>query len=126
MPPPAPSGEAPPATAEDYSAHGVITWIPQGYPSFPAAYSGPHSLPPQAHVEQVLQVDAYLGLALWKGASIYLNPEVDEGFGVGNTFGIAGFPNAFAYKLGSRQNHPGTVRVNPRHRQLRAEIGVRG
>ncbi|HUI21195.1 MAG TPA: carbohydrate porin [Methylocella sp.] len=100
-PPSAPAGGTPPATAEEYAAHGAITWVPQGYPSFPAAYSGPQSLPPEAHLTQVLQVDAYLGLALWKGASIYFNPEVDQGFGVGDTFGVAGFPNAFVYKLGS-------------------------
>ena len=98
-----PSGEAPPATAEEYSAHGQITWLPQGYPGFPAAYSGPQSLPPQAHVAENLVVDAFLGLGLWKGAAIYINPEIDEGFGVGNTFGVAGFPNAFAYKVGASQ-----------------------
>ena len=102
-PPPVATGEAPPATAEEYSAHGAITWVPQGYPSFPAAYSGPESLPPQAHVLETSTMDAYLGLALWKGAAIYFNPEVDQGFGVGNTFGIAGYPNAFAYKLGRSQ-----------------------
>ncbi len=31
-----------------------MTWVPQGYPSFRAAYSGPESLAPQAHVEAAL------------------------------------------------------------------------
>jgi high affinity Mn2+ porin len=65
--------------------------------------SGPQSLPPQAHVAETLQVDAYLGLGLWKGAAIYFNPEIDQGFGVGNTFGIAGFPNIFALKVGKSE-----------------------
>src|SRR3984893_13498920 len=45
------SGEATPA-AEQYSFHGQVTWVPQGYPGFRAAYSGPESLSPQAHVEE--------------------------------------------------------------------------
>ncbi|MGH6794697.1 MAG: carbohydrate porin, partial [Methylocella sp.] len=119
--PPTPSGEAPPATAEAYSAHGQITWVPQGYPGFRAAYSGPESLPPQAHVEEDLQVDAYLGLGLWQGAAIYFNPEIDQGFGVGNTFGIAGFPNIFALKVGKSEPYERNQRYF-----LRQIIGLGG
>ena len=107
--------------AEDYSAHGQITWVPQGYPGFPAAYSGPQSLPPHANVAETLAVDAYLGLGLWNGAAIYFNPEVDQGFGVGNTLGIAGFPNAFAYKVGSSQPYERNQRYF-----LRQLIGLGG
>ena len=42
-----------------------------------------------------IPADAFLGLGLWKGAGIYVNPEIDQGFAVGNTSGIAGFPNGF-------------------------------
>ncbi len=59
------SGEATPA-AEQYSAHGQVTWVPQGYPGFHAAYSGPESLPPQAHVAQNFGTDAFLGVRLGK------------------------------------------------------------
>jgi high affinity Mn2+ porin len=119
-PPAPPSGEAPPATT-DYNAHGQITWVPQGYPGFRAAYSGPQSLPPQAHVAETLQVDAYLGLGLWKGAAIYFNPEIDQGFGVGNTFGIAGFPNIFALKVGKSEPYERNQRYF-----LRQVIGLGG
>jgi high affinity Mn2+ porin len=103
--PPAASSEAkaPKADAEQYSAHGMVTWVPQGYPSFPAAYTGPHSLPPHAHVEAVLMADAFLGLGLWNGAALYFNPEIDQGFAVGNTFGVAGFPNAYGFKIGKTE-----------------------
>ena len=66
-------------------------------------------------------MDAYLGLALWKGAAIYFNPEADQGFGVGNTFGIAGYPNAFAYKLGRSQPYERNQRYF-----LRQVIGLGG
>jgi high affinity Mn2+ porin len=114
------SGEASPAS-EQYSAHGQITWVPQGYPGFPAAYSGPQSLPPQAHVAQNLQVDTYLGLGLWKGAAIYFNSEIDQGFGVGNTFGIAGFPSIFALRFGKSEPYERNQRYF-----LRQFIGLGG
>ena len=119
--PPAPSTEAPPATAEQYSAHGQITWLPQGYPGFPAANSGPLSLPPQAHVAENLVADAFLGLGRWKGAGIYVNPEIDEGFAVGNTSGIAGFPNGFGSKVGKSEPYERNQRYF-----LRQIIGLGG
>ena len=66
-------------------------------------------------------MDAYLGLGLWKGAAIYFNPEVDQGFGVGDTVGIAGFPNAFAYKVGASQPYERNQRYF-----LRQFIGLGG
>ena len=43
-------------------------------------------------------------MRLWKGAEFWFNPEIDQGFGVGNTHGVAGFPSAEAYKIGA--NYP--------------------
>ena len=34
-------------------------------------------------------------------AEIWINPEIDQGFGLSGTFGVAGFPSAEAYKVGS-------------------------
>jgi hypothetical protein len=42
----------------------------------------------------------YTGLKLWDGAEFWAYPEIDQGFGVGNAHGIAGFPSAESYKLG--------------------------
>ena len=122
------SGEATPA-AEQYSFHGQATWVPQGYPGFRAAYSGPQSLSPQAHVEEVLAATAFLGVGLWHGAAIYFNPEIDQGFGVGTTFGgkfggtfgIAGFPNLFAFKVGKSEPY-----IRDQRYFLRQTIGLGG
>jgi hypothetical protein len=43
-------------------------------------------------------------VGLWQRAAIYGNPEVDQGFGVGNMFGIAGFPSALAFYSRTRQS----------------------
>jgi high affinity Mn2+ porin len=114
------SGEAV-AAAEQYSAHGQVTWIPQGYPSFPALYSGPESLPAHSAVEATFSATAFLGLGLWQGAAIYANPEIDQGFGVGNTFGVAGFPNGEAFKVGKSEPY-----VRAQRYFLRQTIGLGG
>ena len=43
----------------------------------------------------------FAGVRLWKGAELWVDPEIDQGFGFANTHGAAGFPSAEAYKLGS-------------------------
>jgi high affinity Mn2+ porin len=37
---------------------------------------------------------------LWPGSEVWFNPEVDQGFGLGDTLGVAGYPSGEAYKLG--------------------------
>src|SRR5262249_14783885 len=46
----------------------------------------------------------FAGARLWNGAEIWFNPEIDQGFGLSDTLGVAGFPSGEAYKLG--QNYP--------------------
>jgi hypothetical protein len=38
---------------------------------------------------------------LWQGAQLWINPEIDQGFGLANTHGVAGFTSAEAYKEGA-------------------------
>lgn len=116
------TGTAPLApTTELASFHGQITWLPQAYPNFRALYSGPQSLPPEAGIEATGSVTAYLGLGLWQGGGAYLDPEIDQGFGVGDTLGIAGFPSNEAFKVGRSEPY---VRL---HRYfLRQVIGLGG
>jgi len=39
------------------------------------------------------------GLRTWKGAEIFLNPELSGGSGLGSTLGVAGFPNGEAFRV---------------------------
>jgi high affinity Mn2+ porin len=50
-------------------------------------------------------VDAtlYIGARLWPGAEGWIAPEIDQGFGLDNTLGVAGFPSGEAYKVGKNQ-----------------------
>jgi high affinity Mn2+ porin len=40
------------------------------------------------------------GRRLWEGAEAWISPEIDQGFGLDNTVGLAGFSSGEAYKVG--------------------------
>jgi high affinity Mn2+ porin len=46
-------------------------------------------------------VTLYAGVRLWQGAEAWVNPEIDQGFGLSGSLGVAGFPSAEAYKVGA-------------------------
>ena len=53
----------------------------------------------------------FAGLRPWAGGEVWINPEVDQGFGLSNTLGVAGFPSAEAYKVGRRSPYLRLQRV---------------
>lgn len=86
-----------------WSHHFQFTGIVQAYPNFSAPYSGQNSLPPEGQRAYSVTTTAYLGHSLWKGASVFFNPEMAGGRGVGSTLGIAGFPNGETFRIGDPQ-----------------------
>jgi len=85
------------------AVHGQGTFTLQGTPGFPSPYSGTNSLTPHQRKETI-DATLYAGIRPWKGGELWVNPEVDQGFGLSNTLGVAGFPSAEAYKVGKK--HP--------------------
>jgi high affinity Mn2+ porin len=85
--------------------HGQATFTLQGTPGFDSPYAGPNSLTPHQRKETI-DATLYVGVRLWKGGEFWIDPEVDQGFGLSNTLGVAGFPSAEAYKVGKK--HPYT------------------
>ena len=97
--------EAEPATstlldADRVNFHSQWTFVWQGYPKFRAAWDGPNSLSRVGDARQTNDVTLYAGLRLWQGAEFWTNPEIDQGYGIGNTHGAGGFPSGESYKLG--------------------------
>jgi hypothetical protein len=90
----APEPSEPPAPPEDWSLHGQLTYIAQKKPAFDAAYTGPHSLVPEAEHSYSFTGTLYAGARLWQGGEIYLNPELIQGRPFSNQAGMGGFPNA--------------------------------
>ncbi|MGO9487035.1 MAG: carbohydrate porin [Rhodomicrobium sp.] len=86
--------------SDNVSFHGQATVTWQGYPAFRSPYQGANSLPGGGQGDETVDVTLYAGLRLWRGAEFWVDPEIDQGFGVGNTHGVAGYPSAEAYKLG--------------------------
>jgi high affinity Mn2+ porin len=85
------------------AVHGQGTFTLQGDPDFPSPYAGPNSLKPGQRKETI-DATLFAGVQPWKGGEFWVNPEIDQGFGLSNTLGVAGFPSAEAYKVGKK--HP--------------------
>lgn len=113
------------ATGDDgasiWEVHGQITYLPQGYPRFAAPYSGPNSLTPAPQAQATWSNSLYLNARLWDGGEVYFNPELLQGFGLSDTYGVAGFPNGEAQK--SNFSYP---RFNPSRFYLRQTFGFGG
>jgi high affinity Mn2+ porin len=88
--------------AQTYAFHGQATVTEQAHPAFKSPYEGPLSLDPGARGDETADITLYAGVRLWSGAEAWINPEIDQGFGLSDTVGIAGFPSGEAYKVGAR------------------------
>jgi high affinity Mn2+ porin len=95
------------------SVHGQITALVQYYPSFRSPFEGPNSLQGRHQAKETADATLYAGVRLWDGLELYVNPEIDQGFGLSDTLGLAGFSSGEAYKVG---------RANPYFRLQRAFI----
>lgn len=87
--------------AADYGLHGQVTLVEQATSDFTAPYGGANSLSPRI-ARETFDATLYLGLRVGPGAELWVNPEIDQGFGLDDTLGLAGFPSAEAYKVGRR------------------------
>ena len=58
------------------------------------------SLPRGGEGREIADLTLYAGVRLWNGAEFWVDPEIDQGFGIGDAHGVAGFPSAEAYKAG--------------------------
>jgi high affinity Mn2+ porin len=43
----------------------------------------------------------FVGAKLWQGAEFWVDPEIDQGFGLSNTEGVAGYVSGASFKVGS-------------------------
>jgi high affinity Mn2+ porin len=97
LPPAAKAADA--SAAESFAVHGQFTYVEQETSDFNAPYAGANSLSPDRGAETT-DATVYLGARLWRGAEGWINGEIDQGFGLDDTVGVAGFPSGEAYKIG--------------------------
>lgn len=91
------------AADESWSLHGQTTFVWQYHPAFRSLYRGSNSLDPGSRGDETFDATLFTGLRLWDGGEVYVNPEIDQGFGLSNTVGVAGFPSGEAYKVGKAE-----------------------
>ena len=92
------------AEPEDWAVHGQWTTVSQKHNRFHSPYQGQNSLDAQGRSEETTDLTLYAGLRLGANTEVWINPEIDQGAGLSNTVGLAGFASGEAYKVGS--NHP--------------------
>ena len=97
--------------SDRWELHGQTTFLPQGYPSFRAPYSGQNSLTPAPQLQETWSNSLYLNARLWDGGEVYYNPELLQGFGFNNTVGLGGFTNGEAQKSNFPYPHYNTSRL---------------
>ena len=100
-----------PLADQRFSIHGQMTSFTQSKAAFSAPYSGANSLPAYTDSAGTFDAGLFIGMKLWTGAEAYFNPEIDQGFGLAGTLGVAGFPSGLAYKVGSAEPYYRTTRA---------------
>jgi high affinity Mn2+ porin len=88
-----------PLNIDNWNVRGQTAYVSQYAPPFHAPYGGGNSLASNAGRE-TWDATLYVGRRLWKGAELWIDPEIDQGFGLSNTLGVAGFTSGEAYKVG--------------------------
>ncbi len=106
---------------ESWNVHWQSTFIEQGYARFHSPYEGANSLSGDGQACDTVSATAFVGFRLWRGAAFYFDPELDQGFGLSQTLGVAAFPNGEAQKA----SYP-VPRLNIDRVMIRQEVGLGG
>jgi high affinity Mn2+ porin len=81
--------------------HFQLTVINQKHSGFKAKYSGMNSLADTVESEATsITTTLFVGGKLWKGAAIYVDPELSGGRGLSYALGVAGALNGETYRIG--------------------------
>ena len=94
------------ARADDTASDGPVAWhwqstlMGQETDRFHSPYAGANSLRPDPGGRETYDLTGYIGVRAWSGGEVWVDPEIDQGFGLSNTSGVAGFPSGEAYKIG--------------------------
>src|SRR5256886_12497522 len=95
--------------------HGQATYIRQYKPSFPAAYSGPHSLDPNRAWSYTLTGTLFFGARLGDATELYFNPEFVQGLAFSELLGTGGFTNGEIQRTTGQQLRGYRARLFARH-----------
>ncbi|AYH44023.1 carbohydrate porin [Azoarcus sp. DN11] len=88
---------------EDWNAKFQATYVWQDKRSFPAAYSGGHSLKTDKERSYSFTTTAMFGWRPWAGGELYFNPEAARGLALSGLTGLGGFTNGEIARSSSRR-----------------------
>ncbi|MDE2304398.1 MAG: carbohydrate porin [Gammaproteobacteria bacterium] len=88
-------------TEAGFAIHGQATLVEQATAGFRAPYAGRNSLSPRIGRE-TFDATLFFGWRISGTSQFWISPEIDQGFGLDDTLGAAGFPSGEAYKVGQR------------------------
>ena len=94
------SVKSPALVTDNFAVYAQTTFLQQYAPPFHAPYAGTNSLVSNQGRE-TWDGTAYLGMRLWSSAELWVNPEIDQGFGLSGTEGVAGFPGGESDRIGA-------------------------
>ena len=86
---------------EKLNLHFQTTYIYQYKPEFNSPYTGINSLKGTEETQNSVTTTLYLGIRLWKGAALYINPELAGGSGLSGALGMGGSSNGETFRVGS-------------------------
>jgi high affinity Mn2+ porin len=109
------AGASAAAGPEDWALHGQATNVYQKNTSFRSHYHGQNSLDEHGDNEETTDLTLYAGVRLAPGTQLWINPEIDQGFGLANTTGMGGYPSGEAYKVGANAPYVRVPRLFVRH-----------
>lgn len=89
------------AAQQPWDVQGQFTNVTQFNPSFSSPYAGRNSFNPDSHSSETTDLTLFAGMRIGSGGELWINPEIDQGFGLNNTTGLAGYPSGEAYKVGA-------------------------
>jgi high affinity Mn2+ porin len=84
-----------------FTMHFQATSIVQYKPAFNAQYTGDNSLTNEEETKMSYTSTIYLGMRLWKNASLFYNPELAGGSGLSKALGVASATNGETFRVGS-------------------------
>lgn len=88
----------------NWTSHFQLTVIGQKHSGFQSLYKGENSLADSVEPTAVsLTSTLFLGRRLWKGAAIYVDPEIAGGKGLSFATGVAGALNGETYRVGATE-----------------------
>ncbi len=88
------------ATQDKLGLYGQFTAVGQSHSGFASPYQGQNSLKPDNNNAETTDFTLFAGMRIG-GGELWVNPEIDQGFGLSNTVGMAGYPSGEAYKVGA-------------------------